>query len=380
MLYAVILFIVEFVRGAALISFLPIYGEKVLHISVEIIGIAITAHYLTDTALKMAIGYLLDRFSIRFIVHTGLFVSLVGVFLLQYADAAWLFILASALYGVGISPIWIVCLSKVTEEKRATQMGFLYTIWLVGLGSGPVVANVIMDLSHVFTYWTLTILSLAAWILSLFVTNQKMTSMTSLPFREQLHILWDRLKAMKLLLPGMILQTTGASMLVPILPSFAEHSLGLSSTHYSLLLLIGGGCTVVALIPMGKLSDAFGKKWFLVIGFSIFAFALYALTLNPTLAVCLMYAVILGVSYSAVLPAWNALLAQYVPPTQQGLGWGIFSTVEGIGVMIGPVLGGFLAGWFGETKTVLISAVLFGLIGLFYVAFPFRIFSGNESR
>lgn len=62
-LLAIILFFVEFVRGAALISFIPIYGKNTLHINLAIIGTAITAHYLTDTILKMGIGYLLDRFS-----------------------------------------------------------------------------------------------------------------------------------------------------------------------------------------------------------------------------------------------------------------------------------------------------------------------------
>ncbi|MGO4370340.1 MFS transporter, partial [Paenibacillus sp. MCAF20] len=73
-----------------------------------------------------------------------------------------------------------------------------------------------------------------------------------------------------------------------------------------------------------------------------------------------------------VLPSWNALLAAYVPPKQEGLGWGILSTVEGIGVMIGPVAGGLIATWNGETSVVWFSAVLFGLIGLFYLWFPFH--------
>ncbi|WP_342672474.1 hypothetical protein [Paenibacillus tianmuensis] len=36
-------------------------------------------------------------------------------------------------------------------------------------------------------------------------------------------------------------------------------------------------------------------------------------------------------------------MADYVPKNQQGLGWGLFSSVEGIGVAIGPVIGGWLA-------------------------------------
>jgi MFS family permease len=83
-------------------------------------------------------------------------------------------------------------------------------------------------------------------------------------------------------------------------------------------------------------------------------------------------------SYSAILPAWNALLAAYVPPKQEGLGWGLLSTVEGIGVMVGPAAGGLLAAWNGEASVFWISAVLFGMIGIFYLWFPFRAFAANE--
>ncbi|MFD0617414.1 MFS transporter [Paenibacillus sp. GCM10027629] len=379
-LLATILFLVEFVRGAALISFIPIYGKNILFIPVAMIGVAVTAHYLTDTVLKSVIGYLLDRFSIRFIVHTGLLITCAGMFLFQYAHTAWVFVLASALYGIGISPIWIVCLTKVTEENRATQMGFLYTIWLVGMGLGPVVCNLVIEHYPILTYWILVALSILAWVLSLFMTNKKVNQVRAIPFREQLMILKDRLRAMKPLLPGMILQTTGASMIVPILPSFAEESLHLTNTEYTLLLLFGGACTVIGLIPMGRLSDRFGKKWFLVLGFLIFAFALFSISQGPSLGMAYVWAIVLGISYAAVLPAWNALLAQYVPPAQQGLGWGIFSTVEGIGVMIGPVLGGYLASVMSTQQVVLISSILFGLIALFYVFFPFRLLAHQPTR
>ncbi|REE78806.1 putative MFS family arabinose efflux permease [Paenibacillus taihuensis] len=379
-LFSVILFFVEFVRGAALISFLPIYGEKILGLSLDIIGIAITAHYLTDTALKMAIGYLLDRFSIRFVVHTGLFISLIGIFLVPFADMPWLFIVAAALYGVGISPIWIVCLTKVSDDRRAMQMGFLYTIWFVGIGAGPIVSNLLLDYSKSFTYYLLLGFALLCWLLSLFINNTKATgAATSLPPREQFVILKDRLRHMRLLLPGMVLQTMGAGMLVPILPSFAENRLGMNGAQYSLLLTAGGACTVLGLIPLGRLSDILGgKKWFLVLGFVFIGVSLYMLSLAPPMWECIVLTGVLGLSYATLLPAWNALLANYVPPKQQGLGWGIFSTVEGIGGMIGPVVGGTLATWQGQSTVLWYSGIMYAVIGFFYIWFPFRAFRDRE--
>ena len=157
-------------------------------------------------------------------------------------------------------------------------------------------------------------------------------------------------------------------MLIPILPGFATHELGLSGAQYSILLTVGGLCAVGGLIPMGKLSDRLGgNRWFLVVGFLAFAFGLYVLAWGLSFWYCLVIAVGLGLSYSAILPTWNALLATYVPPKQEGVGWGLLSTFEGVGVMIGPILGGVIALWGGETAVFWTSAILFGLIGLYYL-------------
>ena len=375
-LLAVILFFVEFVRGAALVSFIPIYGQNILYISLAIIGAATTAHYLTDTLLKTAIGYLLDRFPARLIINIGLLISLTGIALFHYGNIPWVFILAAALYGVGISPVWIVCLTKVKEDQRAAQMGFLYMIWLVGMGAGPVVLNLILDYKPAISYWLLVALSTVAWLLSFFVEGGKQAERISVPFREQWEALREKLKAIKPLLPGMILQTLGASMLVPILPTFVAESLSFTEhREYSLLLLLGGGCTVLGLVPMGKWSDKSSRKPFLVIGFGIFALTLASLSLHPSKLMAYGLAVVLGLSYSAVLPAWNALLALYVPPGQKGLGWSLLSTVEGIGVLIGPVLGGFIASATSASMVVWISAALFGIVSIVYLLFPSRWFA-----
>jgi MFS family permease len=377
-LYIVILFLVEFVRGALVISFLPIFGTKTLGLSLDVIGAAITAHYLTDAILKLAMGYLMDRMHVRTIVSIGLLFSLVGIVLLHSADVPWVFISAAALYGLGISPIWIVCLTRIREDSRATQMGFLYTVWFIGLGSGPAVSNFLLDWNRDRTYWVLAAISLVSLVLSVFISGTRTAHIDVVPFRKQLSILGSRLKEMRLLLPGMVLQTLGAGMLTPILPNFAVDRLGMSSTQYTALLVIGGAFTVIGLIPMGKLSDRWGKKWFLIIGFLIFGLILLALTKQPPIVVAMFMALVMGVSYSAVLPAWNALLAAYVPPGQQGLGWGVFSTVEGIGGMIGPYVGGVLATRMNSSWVVGLAGVLFIFISLFYVFFPFSRFRGEQ--
>jgi len=71
-----------------------------------------------------------------------------------------------------------------------------------------------------------------------------------------------------------------------------------------------------------------------------------------------------------VLPSWNTLLSRAVPPDQQATGWGLFSTVEGLGITIGPALGGILAVSSGPGTALIAAAGILMVMTLFYAVFP----------
>jgi MFS family permease len=72
-------------------------------------------------------------------------------------------------------------------------------------------------------------------------------------------------------------------------------------------------------------------------------------------------------------------LAHHVPKEQKGVGWGLFSSLEGIGVIAGPVIGGWLAVQYNNSLTILISGFLFLGIAIFYFLFPSSSFRADKS-
>jgi len=206
--------------------------------------------------------------------------------------------------------------------------------------------------------------------LTLAVKSANQLDKVAIPLRSQATMFWERLRSMGFLFPGMILQTMAASMLIPILSDFVSKQMGLSHTSYSFMLIAGGGTVILCLVPMGKLSDRWEGRWFMVFGFMTFACALFGATFISTFHAAIVLAMLLGLSYAAVLPAWNALLAQYVPQDQKGVGWGLFSCLEGIGIIAGPMIGGKLAVQFGDSMAVAMSALLFLSIAMFYLIVP----------
>jgi len=127
---------------------------------------------------------------------------------------------------------------------------------------------------------------------------------------------------------------------------------------------------MVSLIPMGKLADKINIRIMLFTGFLTSSASLAGLALARDIHTALILVLVLGVSYGAVLPAWNSLLAGSIPPGKQATGWGLFSAVEGLGMSVGPVIGGFLAGGLSPAGTLLGTACILSIMALFYLVYP----------
>ncbi|MEF3304742.1 MFS transporter [Paenibacillus sp. GYB003] len=364
------LFVIEFVRSALLISFLPAYAVGHLGISLTAVGLAVSIHYLADTGVKVAAGYLLDRFSSRLMLHLSFAASLAGLWAVFYGHQPWLLVVGAVLLGIGGSPVWLICLSSIRDQGRGSQMGAIYTVWLASLGAGPIALNFVMDQGYALSFWLLMALLIVGWGIALRSKFEAVSALPTVSLKDQLKQLKGRLTLMKPLVPGMVLQTAAAGLLVPVLPTFATNQLGLDYSGYSLVLIVGGVVTAAGLIPMGRLSDRWGHRRFLVAGFFGLAAALIMLLSSSGLPSTMLLASVLGLSYAIVLPSWNAVLSTFVPNEQKGTGWGVLSSIEGIGVMIGPMLGGWVAGRFNETVTVAVSACLLAAIALFYLLVP----------
>jgi MFS family permease len=366
-----VLFCTEFVRSAYLFSFLPNFAVNESGQTVALVGLAVSLHYTADTLIKCVAGYLLDRFSLRWLLPATFVLILSGLTVVFVSPYAWGIVAGSVMLGIGASPIWLICLEKIRLTERAAQMGAIYTVWLACIGLGPITINLTFDYGFEPAFRLMVVLLFVGFIASFAINRTTPLYLQSVSFVDQAAGLRRKLVQLKWLLPGMVLQMTAAGLLLPILPGFAADDLGLSQPQYSIMLISGGAGAMLFLVPMGKLADRLGLKQMLVTGFLSLTVALALLVVTtPPPALTMLLAFMLGLSYSAVLPAWNAVLSYLVPEDQKGTGWGVLSGIEGIGIIIGPFIGGWISSQYTNVATISISIAMMAVLALFYLILP----------
>lgn len=93
----------------------------------------------------------------------------------------------------------------------------------------------------------------------------------------------------------------------------------------------------------GRLSDRIGRRPALMIGMLGFAFANFLFGLSPNLLMLYVSRFLGGSLSAAVLPVSAAFVADLTDDSQRGKGMAWMGSAAGLGVMIGPAIGGWLA-------------------------------------
>lgn len=127
-------------------------------------------------------------------------------------------------------------------------------------------------------------------------------------------------------------------------------------------------CFATLLVPAGALGDRFGRRRMLVGGLIVFALGSLAAAFATSAGVLIADRVVMGAGAAFVMPATLSILNAVFPAAERPQAIAAWSAVAGVGIVIGPTLGGLLLSHFWWGSVFLINVPLVVVALLFVVA------------
>ena len=135
----------------------------------------------------------------------------------------------------------------------------------------------------------------------------------------------------------------GYGMVIPIMPFYIEE-LGAGGTELGLLVASYALMRLIFAPLWGNLSDRFGRKPILTIGVFGYAIAMLLFGLSTELWMLFAARILSGILSSATGPTTMAYVSDSTSEEERGGGMGLLGGALGLGMILGPGLGGWLAG------------------------------------
>jgi MFS family permease len=342
-------------------------------------GYLLSAYGLARFASETPTGAIADRIERKLALLIGLAVMLPALAVMSAASEPLVFLGCAALMGIGTAFQWPATYALSADlyppQRRGSVVGFLNLCQLAGFGIGALAGVFLVE--HAVTALFLMALGVvfgaAAGALAGIPSVRGRRSSHDVPpplTRPPLREVWSwRIAVLALLV---MVTTATVAMIVPAIRPYGEQQLDASFATVTIALIPGVVLAAAAYVPAGLAADRWGRTRPLFLGQALVMAGMLIVAETDVLPIAALGGAVIFAGNVFTVPAMNAAVMDLAPPSHRGTLIGFSVALSGLGLALGPALGGAITGSLGPAGVFRMGALFAALTAAGVLAYSRR--------
>lgn len=350
-----------------LIPVLPFYLSEVFSAGNSTIGIILSCYTVAALCIRPFSGYFLDSFARKplYLMAYFIFMTMFAGYII--AGSLTLFIMFRIIQGVSFGMVTVggntVVIDIMPSSRRGEGLGYYGLSNNIAMAVGPMSGLFLHDAGMSFT--TIFCCSLGPCMAG-FVCASLVKTPYKPPVRRE-PISLDRFILLKGIPAGisLLLLSIPYGMTTNYVAMYAKQ-IGINATtgFFFTFMAIGMAISRIfsgKIVDRGKITQVISAGLYLVVfSFFLLSACVYLISWNNMVCTIVFFSValLLGVGFGIMFPAYNTLFVNLAPNSQRGTATSTYLTSWDVGIGIGMLTGGYIAEVSTFDKAYLFGACL----------------------
>ena len=350
-----------------LIPVLPFYLSEVFNAGNSTIGIILSCYTVAALCIRPFSGYFLDSFARKplYLLAYFIFMTMFAGYII--AGSLTLFILFRIIHGVSFGMVTVggntVVIDIMPSSRRGEGLGYYGLSNNIAMAVGPMSGLFLHDAG--MSYTTIFCCSLGSCIAGFICASLVKTPYKPPVRREPISL--DRFILLKGIPAGvsLLLLSIPYGMTTNYVAMYAKES-GIHATTGFFFTFMAVGMAISRIfsgriVDRGKITQVISAGLYIVVfSFFLLSACVYIIEWNSMACNIVFFAValLLGIGFGIMFPAYNTLFVNLAPNSQRGTATSTYLTSWDVGIGIGMLTGGYIAEVSTFDKAYLFGACL----------------------
>ena len=350
-----------------LIPVLPFYLSEIFNAGNSTIGIILSCYTVAALCIRPFSGYFLDSFARKplYLLAYFIFMTMFAGYII--AGSLVLFILFRIIHGVSFGMVTVggntVVIDIMPSSRRGEGLGYYGLSNNIAMAVGPMSGLFLHDAG--MSYTTIFCCSLGSCIAGFICASLVKTPYKPPVKREPISL--DRFILLKGIPAGisLLLLSIPYGMTTNYVAMYAKE-IGINATTGFFFTFMAVGMAISRIfsgkiVDKGKITQVISAGLYIVVfSFFLLSAGVYIIDWNSMACSIIFFAValLLGVGFGIMFPAYNTLFVNLAPNNQRGTATSTYLTSWDVGIGIGMLTGGYIAEVSTFDKAYLFGACL----------------------